>query len=215
MGLLASSGKDYIKSYQLVGEYLSAWAHMESRLDGAIGNALHLTNLQQIIVCANIGFTSKCHILKTLVSLVFIENGKDYEKAIVKIQNLTTDRNMIAHNAFFPSDEKEFAVQFFVFKAKGKLSIPKTTWKEEQFKKRIYQLRGYAKTLENLESHLSYKDIANALMKKDGGLYPSKGLLGLGSLGLLAHPPPVDHTLDSSLAKLRINPQTQQKPRGK
>lgn len=94
---------------------------------------LDLNHLQGAIVCVNVGFTAKCHILQTLATLGTTKKKgvrDEVEKLFEKIKNLSADRNMIAHNQFFPERTKrgEFGVYFSTVKAKGTLNLLRPKW---------------------------------------------------------------------------------------
>jgi len=66
--MLGSNPVEIFKEmYSLVGEYLHHWALMESMMNDAIGEVLGLDAYQTAVVCSNITFRSKCHILKTAI----------------------------------------------------------------------------------------------------------------------------------------------------
>jgi hypothetical protein len=193
---------DFDKSFKLVGQYFSAWARMESKIDEAIRVGLGLTALQGVIVCVNVGFTSKCHILQTLIGLGTVKKkGKrdENEKLFERLKNLSADRNMVAHTQFFPEKTKkgEFGVLFTVIKAKGNFSTPNVKWSETIFEAKIEELYWFADKIKEIGKSLSYRMIAAALTKPLGQP-PTIGGIGLGFPGLL-NPLPQAGLLSESL----------------
>ena len=202
------------KSYKLVGQYLAAWAFMESRIDTAIRVGLDLNVLQGAIVCVNVGFTAKCHILQTLATLGKTKKKgvrDDVEKLFEKLKNLSVDRNMIAHNQFFPEKTKggEFGVYFSIVKAKGNLSLPRPKWSEKTFEKNVDELYGLGERIKEIEKSLSFRKMAMALTKPLGQK-PTIGRIGLGFQGLLYPQPPTDPLSDSLISTLKKRSQTPQ-----
>ena len=150
-----------IRCVAMVGYFLQFWSVLESTVNRALEYALDLTSLQGTIVAKNIMMRDKIHILKTLVDL----RGVDVErfKAVLEeISTLSGDRNMMAHDMFFPDDEGD-GVQFLVVKAKGKLAFPKTHWSAAAFLKKYVRLSKLAKDAEDLATSLSTISLAKLL----------------------------------------------------
>jgi hypothetical protein len=75
----------------------------------------------------------KIHTFRTLVS--YYNGTSDWAKAadktIEKMVKLSGDRNIVAHNPFSP--HKSGGVEFYIYKAKGRFSVPEVVWRIEDF----------------------------------------------------------------------------------
>lgn len=205
----SSSAEAQQTMYALVGEYLHLWSYMESRMNAAIEKALDLGSVQGAIVCCNINFYSKCHILKT--SLEFQGLGcksHDEHAAIMKrlseLQNLAPERNMIAHESFFPSDDLS-SVKFYVFKAKGKFSMPSTFWTQKDFEAKFARITEFTDLLDDIGSRIIRGRIAKVLAENSA---TKQELNALAQLTLHAPQPQADRTLDTPDATGQTDPQT-------
>jgi hypothetical protein len=172
-----------IRCVALVGYFLQVWATLESTLNRAIVDALDLTEIQGAIVTKNIQLRDKINILKTLIDLHGVE-VKRYQKVLETIGSLSLDRNMMAHDVFFPDDQGD-GVQFLVIKAKGKLSIPPTRWSVAQFFDKYLEIVKLSKEADDMATVLSRMALASLLRKRSG---TTLGPLVLGLLNPLLRP---------------------------
>lgn len=174
----------YKEMYALVGEYLHHWATMESRLNDAIGKVLGLDSLQTAIVCSNINFFAKCHILKTAIEHQPLGLEHDaFIKTISDLQNLSRQRNMVAHDVFFPNKERE-KVKFYAVKAKGRFSLPLEEWSPETFVEKYAIIDKHGEMLVALTKRLvRTTHYAGGLL---GGGWPKSATLTLAEILLQA-----------------------------
>ena len=182
------------RTFALVGRFLQAWALMESQMSHAIAKALGLTDLQEVVLQKNTQFRDKTNILKTLVAMSYFGETEAARliKLIGQIYDYSTNRNMMAHDLFMPS-EKTDGVEFLVVKARGTLQFPTVDWTVDDFHDAYALLLSYRLEMESLRNRLhAFTSLAAAL---SAPVSPSLGLGGLGFPGLLSPPDP---TLQSS-----------------
>src|SRR5947209_8350866 len=98
-----------IRCFALVGEFLRAWSLMEASLHDAIGAALNIEGLKVRILCANMRFRDKLHVI---ASLVYVADSFSYEerseirKKLRTLADYSANRNMMAHEPFGPDESK-------------------------------------------------------------------------------------------------------------
>jgi len=123
------------RCYALVGQFLQAWSVMENSLHEAIGAAMAIESTKLQILCANMRFSDKAHILATLVDVApgFEDQKKEeIRKRLRSLRDYSATRNMVAHNPF-TSDGSKIGVEFLTVKAKGKFDMPTIVWSVDQF----------------------------------------------------------------------------------
>lgn len=196
-------------AYRLVGQFLHEWGLLEMELRDALQKALGLTALQAAIVGSNTQLRDKLHILRTAVNLAAIpkEEQENYNTTLNQIATYSTTRNMMAHDAFFPSVDGK-GVRFFVIKAKGNFDIPHVVWDERKFQEEFDKIAAFTKTIEKLSASFENSNLARALHQANMH-QPKPGLFGLGALGLLNLPVQELHTLDTNPATPETTSQTQ------
>lgn len=199
---------DENECYILVGQFLQAWAIMEHHLNKAIAAALELDYLQSQIVCSNVNFYSKVHILKTAIDSSNIQSAdekKHFKKVLDALKSFSVERNMIAHDPFAPNKE-ETGVYFLVTKAKGSLQFPEPTWGRKDFKERYDKIDAFIIILENIEKELIKQTNLKALAQALFAPTPDLGVPGL----LSPHSPhfPDNHNSDSPPSNGQTDPQT-------
>ena len=177
-----------IRAMALAGHYLQSFALMESALNSTIGAALKLDGIQTLIVCKNIQLRDKIKILRTLVSVAFITEPArtGYDKMVARIGDVSNDRNMVAHDLFFPHHEGD-GIEFLVTKATGKVQFPKHQWSVDDVEARCEELRLIAGKLKELKPLFQQSDIIKALINQksdSGGLLSQQPIGGLFGLGL-------------------------------
>jgi hypothetical protein len=119
----------------LVGRFLQHWGALEPAMREAIGNGLRLGKLETVMVCCNMQLRDKINLLKTLAEFRLPKEAieqKRFKDALEDISDLSWIRNMMAHDVFAPSPDRQ-GVQFLVMKAKGKLDFPETIWPASRF----------------------------------------------------------------------------------
>ena len=176
-------------------------------MNRCLRDMLDSENIVSVIVLANIQARDKINALKTLLDL-FAPTPEDRASAtaiMAKVGALSGDRNIIAHNMFWPADKKG-GVEFVVTKAKGKLNLPKVVWRPKDFNDKIdemgrlmVEMKKAVKTASRYQKlHAKPRPTVNALQ-----MYASTEGLGLlGNLYLQAHPPQV------SAGSQQASPQT-------
>jgi hypothetical protein len=140
------------RCFALVGQFMQAWAVMESSLHNAIGAALRVEITGLKILCANIEFGAKLYILRTLIDVSPIfpkEEKRKLQATLRELAEYAKLRNMIAHNPFQP-DESKKGVEFLAVKARGKYELPKEVWLDEQFRNEGATIDQYRSLLDGL-----------------------------------------------------------------
>ena len=141
-----------IRCFALVGQFLQAWSIMEGSLHNAIGTALSIETTKLQILCANMRFRDKIHILTTLIDVAPIFSKEEKSELMKTLRGLADDsgnRNMIAHDAFRPDDEG-VGVEFLTVKAKGKFDLPKIVWNVDRFQTEGALIGQYRSLLDGL-----------------------------------------------------------------
>ena len=200
------------RAIALVGRFLQSWAFMEEGLHAAIAKALNLNQLQRYIVTANIQLRDKIHILRTLLHYIPINPPSDierFDKMLEDIAKYSSKRNMMAHNAFGPS-ENGTAVQFILTQAKGKLEFPPSVWGAKEFGAAFSKINDFTNGLEELQNKITSAKVTEALMKALQEPIPAPSGLGLASL---LHPQPQSpQNLDTSEAIPKRDDETPSSP---
>jgi hypothetical protein len=208
-----------LRCYVLVGQFLQAWSAMEIALHNAIGAAFNLESVQTKILCANIHFRDKIHILRTLVGVSsFPEQEKAQAKSkLRKLGNHAVKRNMVAHSAFVTNMEGT-GVMFLTTKARGEYDPSAIIWSRHRFEQEDRALESYAKFLDNLRDcfrrrPLTQPNYVNALLPflQTDWSVPMPRPVPLGLLRSLTQPVPVPP--DSDQASGGTAAQTPDKPR--
>ena len=153
--------------FTLVGQFLRDWALMEMQLNDVIGAALELNGAQKFIVCSNIQFRDKIHIARTAVDIATArDKAEHYKSELVKLGKFTTERNMVAHDVFGVSDDRD-GVIFLVTQAKGRLKFPEIVWTKRDFEKRQQKMDAFTQMLVGLvadmKQHAQTVPLAKAL----------------------------------------------------
>jgi hypothetical protein len=71
-----------LRCFASVGQFLHHWSAMELSLHAAIGAALQIEPVQLQILCANIHFRDKIHILMTLIDVSQFPAAEKAERQI-------------------------------------------------------------------------------------------------------------------------------------
>lgn len=208
-----------VRAFALVGYYLSGWGGMENALNRCIAKALNLELAQGVIVTHNLQFRNKIKILRTLINETVHpdQDRSRYDKFAIGLDNMSVDRNMVAHEWFEPC-EKTGGVRFFVTKAHGKLQFPEVRWSIEAVDDKHTELFNAVKTLKSLEDVFAHSDAIKAIVKAlmDAPKEPSQpmgGLFGLGRTFLEDHQPPLGQDSNRLSSIGSIISQTPEEPR--
>lgn len=140
------------RCFALVGQFLQAWSVMENSLHNAIGAALTMEPIKIQILCANMRFRDKIHVLGTLFDVAPYFGQQDKEqmrKDLRSLADYSGTRNMMAHDPFQP-DELKKGVEFLTVKAKGKYEQPDVVWSAEKFQEELKRVDQYRTFLEEL-----------------------------------------------------------------
>lgn len=205
-----------IRAMALVGHYLQSFAMMESAVNSAISKALKLDPVQGIIVCKNISFRDKIHILRTLLSISPVTSAviKTHDEMLNEVGRYSADRNMVAHELFGAHPAKG-GVEFLVAKAKGKLRMPETFWTVDEVEEKSDKLLSARDKLMRLATLFGQMDVIKALIDrqaKDGATIT--GLLQLGALHPEEFQPQLSPDSSSQETNPSQGPQTHQEPQG-
>jgi hypothetical protein len=212
------------RCFALVGQFLQAWSVMENSLHTAIGAALAIEPIKIRILCANMRFRDKIHVLGTLfdVGPYFGEQNKEQmRKDLRSLADYSSIRNMMAHDPFRP-DESQKGVEFLTVKAKGRFGLPDIIWGVEKFQTELKQIDQYRAFLEELATAFKAQPIpptnyASALLRflpeyGQGDFLPMQHMMSPAlqdHLSRQAQAVP-DLSLDPSTGE--IKPQTPPKP---
>jgi hypothetical protein len=145
------------KACELVGRFLFHFAGVERRIDAAVAKLFELTDDAADTLTANIDFSRKVNLIKTMVDLqasdkapAWRTNGSDLLKAIRGIND--PHRQTIAHSSFEPAENN--SVRFKRTLAKGKLQRDEPVWTKAAFEKHFADMDKYAAQLDRLIADL-------------------------------------------------------------
>jgi hypothetical protein len=112
-------GEDQLddKCFQLVGEFLSQWALLESALDEGLSIISRMELIETIALRTQLNFRNKIDLFQQLiVTLTDSDEEKQVRKGICEnIRSLSSTRNMIVHSLFSAeySSDGQIGVRFF------------------------------------------------------------------------------------------------------
>ena len=166
---------------------------LESTLNSAIEQALDLSVVQGFIVTRNVQLRDKIHVLKCIVDLVGNDKAR-FTKVLNEIADMSrVDRNVIAHDMFWPDDEGD-GVKFNVVKATGKLAVPDVRWSQADFEAKYEKIINLHKEVGQLTIAIKPFSLARALREAPAGptgnAMTNAMLSGLGLLGPQTQPLP-------------------------
>lgn len=163
------STKDWDACFIAVGRFMFSWAALENEVNRFVTAAMGLGSTEGIIVCSNLQFRDKMHIVTTALN-EFGPNNKEWtvkSKEIAKeIRALNVVRNIVAHQFFSP--DQRGGIQFYIRKAKGKLNLDGTVWSASEFAD--FSLRIYAAAHEiealcaRIKARLTRRSLASGLL---------------------------------------------------
>ena len=89
-------------SLMLVGLFLKRLSELEEKLNEALAAILGIDDTKRFILCANIFFRNKIHILRSFVhtSNLSDQDKERYDAALVGMGDLYGKRNTLAHQPF-------------------------------------------------------------------------------------------------------------------
>jgi hypothetical protein len=130
-----------IAANALVGAFMQAFAAVELSVNYCIEEALELSFEQTTIVCANLTFRSKLHILNSINERRICEEleKSSASKLLDSVASLSTERNMVAHSPFLHKKTKagKTAVEFLRNQASGRLKTDSIVWTIGNFEERL------------------------------------------------------------------------------
>lgn len=165
--------EDYSRAFRLVGEFMFHWAALEAVLNRSLRDLLGLKGVEGIIAQSNMQLRDKIHTFRTLVSLY---NGtsdwaKAADKTIEKMVKLSGDRNVVAHNPFSPHENG--GVEFYIYKAKGKFSIPEVVWGIEDFLRKAREMTDLEEEIKTItEQTIARRSVLKAMSAPRNALLP-------------------------------------------
>jgi hypothetical protein len=90
----------------------------------------------------------------------------EFDAMLVRMGDLSLDRNMVAHDLFFHPDDGD-GIEFLVTKATGKLQFPNHNWTVDNVEQKSDELLSLRDKLKALERRLSYADLVRALIQQE------------------------------------------------
>jgi hypothetical protein len=201
---LATREDDIIGSYPSphawamarVGEYMQLWAMAESALNRTIQAALSLSELQEIIITSELLAPTKIKIAIAAVHISDVpkEDRLQYLKKLKEFLQLSGDRNMVAHRAFFVSKEEgKKTVNFYLFRLRvGPLDGKKISWSNGEFERKYAQLIRIRDKLEELPPLVANIKTSRLLAEQLNafGSFEPNGVNYLRAFSNLASSPP-------------------------
>src|ERR1043165_1086264 len=131
-----------IDAHRLVGNFMHHWANLESALNGTIRRILKWANLAMAILSVNLTVAAKIYTARCAIS-AFGDKGTKWQKAahraLIEIQELSQDQNVIAHTGFGVSRNKK-AVDFYRIKATSQITVPDEIWTPDDFSLKAMQM---------------------------------------------------------------------------
>jgi hypothetical protein len=208
-GMATYSKRAFHTAEARVGRFLRYWANVEDDINRAIEKAFGFDSLSAVVICSNMLFRDKIHCLRTALNMQYLPQPPEitWDKLLLAVNDFSLhNRNMVVHNVFGPTQEKE--VKFLVVKAKGKLSFPPTIWSKKDFDDKVKQMLQFQTYLVRLIKLLP----AEPVWRKQK---PTPQLLDIILGSPLAHLPPDSPLLDMSLATQSKESETPPKPEEK
>jgi hypothetical protein len=96
-----------------------------------------------------------------------------FDNTLVSMLKSQNTRNMMAHNLFLTSEDKK-GVEFIIYRAKGKFSIPRILWTVAKFEASFERIKKCTKVLDDLESELENAALIGAMLNARN----RRGLIG-------------------------------------
>jgi hypothetical protein len=123
-----------IASLVLVGRFLKQICDLEEKLNEAIAGALNIHDTKRFILCANIQFRNKIHILRLFVNTSNLpeQDKAQFNDELTKIGNLYEKRNTLSHQ-YFKTAPNGDGVVFLIVHTKGGAAPLETPWTKTDF----------------------------------------------------------------------------------
>jgi hypothetical protein len=149
------------RAFAMVGQFMQAFALMESALHNAISAALTMDKRKIQILGANIETGKKVKILRTLIDISDTYLVGEKAKIISSLGHITTylgTRNVVAHCLFEASQDGK-GVTFHRVQASGQFSDEPDTWDEVRLLKEIQTLRDHKSMLDEIGARFRNKPV--------------------------------------------------------
>jgi hypothetical protein len=143
-------------SLALVGRFLKQLCELEEKLNEAIAAVLGINDTKRFILCANIGFRNKVHILRSFLhtSNLSDQDKELYDSKLIGIGNLYEKRNTLAHQPFKPAPEGDGVVFSIVHVKSGTMPV-ETPWKKRDFEAKGAAIEGFISAATELRTALT------------------------------------------------------------
>lgn len=164
-----SPPEDFSRAFRLVGEFLFWWSHLERDLNKSLHELLSLKGPEALIATATMSLRDKTTMFRALVN--FYGVGQDWQatarEAIARVEKLSAERNVVAHNTFGPHDDG--GVEFYLIKTKGSgLEMPELVWSIEDFLHKNSEMKRLGEDLVRLSKAAStHKRLIHILARRD------------------------------------------------
>ena len=135
---------------ELVGRFQYYFSRMERELDDGIAKVLQLNEGAAHIVCANLDFVKKINIIKSAVTLSFIDRDGSMIDLLNKINGINQPHRQNLIHATFEPAAKNNGVNFLRTTARDKLKRDLIEWERTKFEDYFSDMERYAADLENL-----------------------------------------------------------------
>lgn len=188
MSMKPAKSVDHDEAYRQVGRFMSAWAFLESQLNVGIRTLSGLDSMESAIITANMQVRDKINALRTLLVLFSLaEDEKAAGRLMAKIENMSKDRNTVAHTMFWPQ-KKGSGVEFSRIKARGKLETLSVVWSTKQFDEKVARMHELQDQLKDAVK--SAAKLRRAWLRLQASTRPKPNLSALS--GLTIDPTPTE-----------------------
>jgi hypothetical protein len=161
-----------------VGHFLYHFALLEEQINRAMGKLFDFDNISSKILCTNIDFLKKLHIVQTCIIEQFSDkNGrqidrkrdKGYTSVFNDIRAINDERTKVVHSPFDPSDKGILFQRVTARDGVLKQSHEENEWDEKTFESMVQQiidttkrLEEYVDGLQPYEPKLDFSDTRNS-----------------------------------------------------
>jgi hypothetical protein len=145
-----------ISSLALVGRFLKRVCDLEEKLNEAIAGILNIDDTKRFILCANIQFRHKIHILRAFAKNSSLPDSdkEQFDTELRKMGNLYGDRNTIAHQYFKLAPAGD-GIIFSIVHMNGGAAPLETPWTKTKFDELDNLLEGMLATATRLRVALT------------------------------------------------------------
>ena len=142
-------------SCTLVGRFMKEWAFAEAALDEVIATALKIDTIESWVLSTTITLHLKWNISKSLINLsqMSVKDKQKFMKMEKEFNNLSRDRNLLAHCMFVEREEKD-VVKFLQIAHKGTIKSTVIEWSEGDFMERVERIKGFEQKLKIINKKL-------------------------------------------------------------